>query len=225
MLGADPESIGLVVITNDLWNTHLSQVGFVAVRRTVRDIEQQYAAPTTAGFASAARVVSLVTPPDSSSAVGPATGMLSAHELADLEERLCSFLQLPEILSGQRTLRGPGGTYPLWSHIYYGPAIQGEAKRFVIVSPDPWNAVSGMATGVRTTSQVRYNDLEFPRIEGGAARACCGDTTTISAGRYDLRRRPHPSVLSADDMIAVARGLVSVYDLSAAARSLGIAPP
>jgi len=115
------------------------------------------------------------------------------------------------------------GRYPVWGQIYLaGPPVQGERKRRVAVSPNAWNAISGMATFVRTTTSFDRHGPEFPQIQGGASRACCGDVTTFEHGRVLLapRDQPVPQVVTMRDMVAIGRGLVVTHELeSAAARA------
>lgn len=216
----------LVVMTNDRWNATMSQVGVCLVRRRLHDVEGQYAVELPEGHASAARLVSLLVPPHPDSVIGPAVRALSAHELAALEDRLCAFLQLPALVgSPAPRIPGPVGAasaYPVWSEIYRGPQAGAERKRFVIVSPNPWNAVSGVATAIRTTTSFKVDDAEFPEIQGGRARACCGDATTLGVDEFLLARRdrPTPFLTTMHDMIAIARGLVGTHELSAALRRL-----
>lgn len=228
--GAGPETVGVVAITHDTWNAHLSQVGCVPVRASVLESETPYALPVSSGgYASAARIVSLLAPGQAGSQIGPAVDVLPREELGALEERLCAFLQLPALLTGRSILKGIASSkpYPLWSNVYYGPEAEGERKRYVIMSPNPWNALSGLAMGIRTTTAFKRNHVEFLLLASVRARACCGDATTLGARHFllDPRSRPAPSLVSGADMVAIARGLISVYELDAALGRLGVPSP
>jgi len=113
--------------------------------------------------------------------------------------------------------RLPGvSVYPRWGEVYYaGPrvGVEGQVKRYVVVSDDRWNATQVSAIAVRTTTQNKRWGDAFPLIEGGGARACCGDATVLPHNLFDLRNRPRPAYLSLDDMASVARGLRDVFDL------------
>lgn len=228
---ADPQTIAYVAITNDTWNAYVSQVGFVPVRAAVSHMEAPYAAQIrSGGYALAARIVSMLSPTYPDAVVGPALRILTPSELEAVEERVCEFFQLPDLITGAPLKRpvGSASRYPLWSNIYRGPkqgdAAEDDRTRYIVVSPDSWNATSDVATVVRTTSQFKRDDIEFPLIQRRAARACCGDTTTYprTALRLDPRDRPDPSVVSAADMRAIAHGIASVYSLDDALVRLGV---
>jgi hypothetical protein len=107
-------------------------------------------------------------------------------------------------------------TYPAWSQIYYGPPYQGQNKRYVVVSHDLHNRTTGRPIVVRTTSQPKRDHPSFPAIEGGSARACCGDAVALA--ERDLRcrpgdHRPVPASLSLTDMVAIARGMAETHGL------------
>ena len=214
-------AIGAVVISNDRWNAAMSQVTVVPVLASVPAAESQYAVEHRSGVVTAARPLTILAPPDPGSALGPPIASLSKAELDALEERLCRFLQLPTLLGGVPAPSRPIGdasAYPVWGDVYRGPVLAGERKRFVVVSPSEWNRSSGLAIGVRTTTQLKIDDLWFPMILDGSARACCGDATTFlhSQWRLGRRDRPTPFTTKTRDMVAIARGLADVYDLDAA---------
>ncbi|MGH2458939.1 MAG: hypothetical protein ACRDIY_08730 [Chloroflexota bacterium] len=105
---------------------------------------------------------------------------------------------------------------PRWGEIYdAGPPIgpTRQTKRYVVVSDERWNAMGRGAIAVRTTTRQKAWGEAFPSIEGRAARACRGDATVFPVTQFDMRRRPQPSSLSLDDMVAIARGLCDVFDL------------
>ena len=213
--------LGAVVISNDRWNAAVSQVAVLPLVASVRPAERDYALGYRNGVVTAARPLAVLAPPDPESVLGPPIASLSAAELGALEELLCRFLQLPTLLGGvpAPTLPiGDASAYPIWGDVYRGPVLAGERKRFVVVSPNEWNRASGLAVGVRTTTQLKIDDLWFPVILDGATRACCGDATTLAPSQWRLARRdrPTPFTTTTRDMVAIARGLADVYDLDAA---------
>jgi mRNA-degrading endonuclease toxin of MazEF toxin-antitoxin module len=213
--------LGAVVITNDRWNAAMSQVTVLPFAATARPGEQGYVVGYRSGVISAARPLAVIAPPDPRSALGPPIASLSAADLDPLEELLCRFLQLPALLAGVPAPSRPIGeasTYPVWGDIYRGPVLGGERKRFIVVSPNEWNRTSGLAVGVRTTTQLKIDDVWFPAILDGKSRACCGDATTFSHSQWRLSRRdrPAPFTTATKDMVAIARGLADLYELEAA---------
>ena len=210
-----------VVVTNDRWNAAMARVAVLPVRLELLPGEDRYAIAYRSGFITAARVLSVFAPPDPLSPLGPMIDALEEDALAAIEVRLCEFLELPALLGGRPSIRRPTGdtsAYPLWGEIYRGPLLAGERKRFVVVSPSEWNRTSGMASGVRTTTQLKIDDIWFPRLADGPTRAACGDATTFATDEWRLakRDRPSPFTTTVRDMVAIARGLADVYDLDAA---------
>ncbi|HEY8656322.1 MAG TPA: hypothetical protein VIN34_06270 [Candidatus Limnocylindria bacterium] len=210
-----------VVISNDRWNAVMSQIAVLPVVQSLRPGERPYAVPYDGHFVTTARPLAILAPPHPGSPVGPAIAGLSSVELDAVEERLAEFLQLPALLRGVGAIARPTGdtaAYPLWGEVYRGPVLGGERKRFVVVSPSDWNRESGLAVGVRTTTQLKIDDLWFPPILGGTSRACCGDASTFPLREWRLHRRdrPVPFTATAGDMAAIARGLADVYELDGA---------
>lgn len=207
-----------VVISNDRWNAAMSQIAVLPVVQSLHPGERAYAVPYDAHFVTAARPLAILAPPHPDSAIGPAIAGLSAAELDAVADRLAEFLQLPALLRGVGAVARPTGdtaAYPLWGEVYRGPVLGGERKRFVVVSPSEWNRESGLAVGVRTTNQLKIDDLWFPAILGGTSRACCDDASTFPLPEWRLhqRDRPMPFTATAADMAAIARGLADVYEL------------
>lgn len=199
----------------------MARVAVLPVRSTLLAGEDRYAIPYGKGFITASRVLSVFAPPETLSPLGVVVDGLDEDALAAIEERLCEFLDLPNLLGHQPSIRRPTGdtsAYPLWGEIYRGPVLGGERKRFVVASPNSWNRTSGMATGIRTTTQLKIDDIWFPRIADGSTRAACGDTTTFAMDDWLLakRDRPRPFTTTVRDMVAIARGLADVYDLDTA---------
>ncbi len=206
----------------------MSQVAVLPLVASVPPGERDYAFGYRNGMLTAARPLAVLAPPHPESPLGPPIASLTTAELGTLEELLCHFLQLPTLLGGVPTPSRPIGdasAYPVWGDLYRGPVLGGERKRFIVISPNEWNRTSGLAVGVRTTTRLKIDDLWFPQILNGEARACCGDATTYghSQWRLDRRERPIPFTTTTRDMVAVGRGLADVYDLDAALERLASA--
>ena len=227
--GAPPGSRGLAVLTSDRWNARMTAVGGAVVRPEILPFESAYSVRLSDGrFATAARVISVRTPdatlPGDASPIGPAQGALAADELAELEDGLVRFLQIALLLSASLRARPPMGNaaaYPNWGELYLGrEPIDGERKRFIVMSPNQWNRVAGMASAVRTTSQRKIDASQFPSLQGGRAQACCGDLATFGDGELLLARRDHPTPATCTlrEMTAIARGVALTHDLADAVR-------
>lgn len=224
----DPETVGALVITNDRWNAVYPGVGVIPLRRSIAPYEEPYSHTLRDGrFAVAARLGAVLAAPDSASPLGPVEAVLSSDEIAEVEDRLCAFLQLPPLLG--RAPRQPRivgrPTYPLWGEIYLAePLINGERKPYIVVSPNTWNAVSGLVTLVRTTSVPKRGHAAFPTIQGGKAHACCGEANSVPHGsiRRAPRDRPVPSVTTLREMSAVVRGFIVTHQLQGALARAGV---
>lgn len=227
----DPRTKGALIITSDRWNASTNWVGVIPIRESVEPYEAPYSAQLDNGlFAGAARIAALVAPPHPGSRLGPVEAVLNAAEMGRCEDALCRFLQIPLLLSSSVRLPPLLGepTYPLWGEIYYAePPIDDERKRYIVVSPNAWNAASGMATLVRTTSREKYESEMFPAIQGATTRACCGEATTVPHGmvRFGRRiKRPDPMTTTRADMVSIARGFLVTHGLEAAAQRAGVQP-
>ena len=218
------------MLSNDRWNQSLLQIGAVAIRNAVDPFDVPYAVPFVSGGTLVASRLASSDQSSDSPLLGPVLTALDPADLAAVEDRLCEFLQLPALLTPSPRIPGPLGDasrYPVWGQLYRaGPVINGERKRRIVVSPNAWNALSGFATLVRTTTSfARYGD-EFPQIQRGAARACCGEAITFERSSILLsgRDRPDPSTTTMRDMVAIARGLVVAYELEPAIERLSAVP-
>lgn len=218
-----PGTEAFLVVTNDRWNQTMSQIGVLPVRRIVPEHDAPYSAPLPDG--SQILASRLVAPDVSSGAsplLGVARGAVTDDVLAAVEDRLVLFLQLDRLVAPAPRIPRPVGDatrYPIWGDIYLaGPPVDGERKRRIVVSPNAWNAVSGLATLVRTTTAFKYDDVAFPQIQGGAARACCGDATTMVHGQIRLseRERPEPRAATMAEMTRLAKGLIATHELDRA---------
>jgi hypothetical protein len=86
----------------------------------------------------------------------------------------------------------------------------------VVVSHDLHNRTTGRPIVVRTTSRAKREHRSFPAIEGGAARACCGDAAALAERHLRCRpgdHRPIPASMSLTDMQAIARGMAQTHGL------------
>lgn len=208
------EIAGVVVLTNDDWNDRMEEIGVVPVRQPISEaIPDLHPIVSEAPplQAIAGRLLSI-----DKSVLGRPVVVLDDQRLALVEDLLCDILALDELCRSEpRRPSLPKGIvdYPLWGEIYYaGEPIGGEYKRWVVVSTDGWNRSSRTSILVRTTSQKRRSGAEFPSIQKGEARACCGDATTMLASRVQVRgKRPKPERLNTRDMAAVAEGLVETH--------------
>lgn len=134
---------------------------------------------------------------------------LVGHGLADL-------LLIPELCTqGLYTpAAGPAGVYPRWGTTYYAePPLGGENKRWLVVSHDHFNAATGDAICLRTTSNTSYDGPEAPLIEGGTAMAVCPDVQTKSHRRFDIASGSDLRQPSADERRKVAFGLANYLRL------------
>jgi hypothetical protein len=205
---------GILVLTDDTWNRVMGSVGGVLVAPR-GDLD-----PLSVGLPGDPRVALI--------------GVLLAipRRLLTTLEYVAGAAQMDLVAAGLRSLLGHPGllasppaappippgpvAHSAWGQIYYGPPYGGERKRYVVVSHDLHNRTTGRPVVVRTTSQPRRDHRTFPTIEGGAARACCGDAATIAERTLRCRpgdHRPVPASLSLTDMVAVARGMAETHGL------------
>ena len=218
-----PGTEAFLVITNDRWNQTMSQIGVLPVRRDVPEHDIPYSTPLPdGGQIVASRLVAPDIGPGATPLLGPARGSATEEVLAAVEDKLVLFLQLERLVVPAPRIPRPVGDatrYPVWGDLYLaGSPIDGERKRRIVVSPSAWNALSGLATLVRTTTAFKLDDVAFPRIQGGAASACCGDATTMvhEQVRLSERERPYPRVATMAEMALVARGLAATHELDRA---------
>ncbi len=205
---------GLLVLTNDTWNRVMGAIGGVLVAPR-RDLDP----------------LSVELPGDPRVALVGVLLAIPHPRLTTLEYVLPAAL-LELVAGGLRGVLGhpvllaslpaappipPGPVSdPAWGQIYYGPPHLGESKRYVVVSHDLHNRTTGRPIVVRTTSQPKRAHRSFPAIEGGAARACCGDATSLAERHLRCHpgdHRPRPASLSLADMVAVARGMAETHGL------------
>jgi mRNA-degrading endonuclease toxin of MazEF toxin-antitoxin module len=180
-----------VVITRDAWNARMSSVGMVPLASTAAT--HGFLAPLGEGSGLAFDVTGLVTVPRGR--IGEALAVIDDGVLHGIERAASALLDAERILADPpRASRLPAGPidYPRCGEIRYlvGERIDGEAKRYLVVSNDRWNQRRRTVLVVRTTAQTKRPFEEFPLIHDGAAQVVCGELTAIPAAAVELRRRP-----------------------------------
>ncbi len=140
----------------------------------------------------------------------------SAVEMHIVGQQLADLLLLPEQCSRPPVLPsdGPPGAYPRWGRIYYAdPPLGGQTKRWLVVSHDHFNAASGDAICVRTTSNTSLHADELPFIERGFALAVCPDLLTKRHERFETLSFQRLAQPLDDEMSKVAIGIVNFLSL------------
>jgi len=212
-----PQAIGLLVLTNDDWNTaNTIAVGGVAVfdahgaGRVEIPGARLWAGPLI---------------PLEKSELGVPMMQLGPHELAPVAEALVERLSLVDLCADppRAPLPAPGPvTYPQWANVYYADVPEGvplERKRHVVVSHDMHNRVSGGAVLVRLTTSERRGGPGFPQLSTGAKAVCVFPKfLPTRMVRTEPRARPTPGRLSLADMRLVALAIADAYELRPAPR-------
>jgi mRNA-degrading endonuclease toxin of MazEF toxin-antitoxin module len=208
---ADPTS-GLLVLTNDTWNSHMSD--FTVVPIAPPHLVAPPHSPTVSVLGAARAVVGQVTSVTEDD-LGRPIARLSAADLHAVEDALVELLGIRQLCgSPPRSLPAVAGAgYPVWSHIYYGPRRARQTKRWVVVSNNEWNKLTRGAVVLRTTSNVRRYGPGFPSIQGGRAVACAGDIVSVRTTSLDLRQRPAPPSLSLAEMTAIGYAVLDIHDI------------
>jgi mRNA-degrading endonuclease toxin of MazEF toxin-antitoxin module len=137
-------------------------------------------------------------------------------EMQQVGAALADLLLLPELCSPMPYSRpdGPEGAYPRWATTYYAePPLGGQNKRWFVVSHDHFNAATGDAVCVRTTSNTDYSGPETPLIEGGTAMAVCPDVQTKAHRRFFLDSAGGLPQVRTDERRKVAFGLANYLGL------------
>jgi mRNA-degrading endonuclease toxin of MazEF toxin-antitoxin module len=203
-----------VVLTKDSWNSRMIGVGAVPIRPRdggtspvalpLDDDPEQCLDP--------ARL--LVIPRER---FGKAVRVLDDESLHRLERALGELIDAPRLMAEPlRGTRPPAGQidYPQWGEIYYRNTerIQGEAKRYLVVSNDLWNRQKATVLVARTTTQPKHPTDEFPLVQNGEAQVVCGELAAVRAYALDLERRPQgqPRV-GRKEMAAVVRGITRTH--------------
>lgn len=138
-------------------------------------------------------------------------------EMYRVSSELADLLLIPELCSTSPYISpaGPPGEYPRWGTTYYAePPLGGENKRWLVVSHDHFNAASGDAVCIRTTSNTSYFGPDTPLIEGGTAAAVCPDVQTKQHRRFDLESADGLPQITADERRKVAIGLANFLGLT-----------
>ncbi|MHB0871067.1 MAG: hypothetical protein ACYC5J_16655 [Chloroflexota bacterium] len=223
--GRSPQNIGLLVLTSDLWNEGMIEVG--AIPLTKPEEEGLFApvlltSPRLRAWTGRLLMVE-------QQRLTAALFKLSDDNLALVEDALCQILSLADLCSESPSQPPtPAGRidYPRWSEIYYSKELIGrEHKRYAVASNDRWNRATRTAVVVRTTTQPSRHAPGFPAIQGGNAKACCGNAAAVPADVLQLSpyARPQPPSLSFKDMVTIAREIVVTHQLEGALGRVGIA--
>lgn len=203
-----------VVLTKDSWNTRMIGVGVVPIREP--DAETSPVAvplgDETDRVLEPARLI--VVPKEQ---LDRAELVLEDEKLHELERALADLIDAPRLTTEPlRATRPPAGRidYPKWGEIYYRNAerIQGEAKRYLVVSHDLWNQQKKTILVCRTTTQPTHPTDEFPIVQDGDAQVVAGELGAVPAAALDLDRRPHGQArLGLQEMAEVARGITRTH--------------
>ncbi|MEJ7797972.1 MAG: hypothetical protein WKF42_05690 [Solirubrobacteraceae bacterium] len=104
--------------------------------------------------------------------------------------------------------------YPRWGRIYYAEAaLGGQIKRWLVVSHNYFNASTGYAVCVRTTSQVHLQGPSLPFIQRGFALAVAPDVQTKPHARFDLLSADHLEQVTFEELRPVVIGLANHLQL------------
>jgi mRNA-degrading endonuclease toxin of MazEF toxin-antitoxin module len=140
----------------------------------------------------------------------------SEEEMHEVGASIADTLLLPELCANPPRVSSaePAGDYPRWGAIYYAePPLGGQTKRWLVVSHNYFNATTGQAMCVRTTSDTSTQCDEMPFIQAGFAVAACVDLMTKAAGRFDLESRAQLDQLQPGEMTHVARAITNFLSL------------
>ena len=202
---------GLLVVTNDLWNSRMNSVGGVLVSPGSGSDAFPVRLGMLGASANPTRLLALT-----KDRLEPAPSYKArAPEMHAIEATLRTVMAIQELLQIPPKPPGlPAGAveYPLWGEIYYGPAIQGQPKRYVVVSINMHNAKAGRVLAVRLTSKPKRSrtGIAFPIVSKGSGHACCGDVSYLESAMLRWRSgegRPKPSSLAMPDLVEVIRGI------------------
>ena len=208
---------GLLVVTNNVWNSRMSSVGGALVSLSNISDTVPVHLPKVGGWANPTRLLALRT-----RRLEPTPRYrANAAEMHAIEVTLRTVMAMTDLLQvPPKPPDLPAGpvTYPLWGDIYYGPAIQGQPKRYVVVSVNMHNATVRRVLAVRLTSKPKHSGtgIAFPLISKGQCHACCGDVSYLDSSmlRHNPGEgRPDPSSLAIHDLVAVIRGIRETHAL------------
>lgn len=211
---ADPDqqetTVGLLVVSHDSANRTTREVTACPVLRS------EPAGPAVRMSAGWVSVGDLV--PRAAFSLQQTVFTATGDEMAAVSRELADLLLIPELLADPlyRQREIPGGSYPRWGATYYAePPLGGQTKRWLVVSHDHFNAASGDAVCVRTTSNTSYAGPEVPLIEGGTAAAVCPDVQTKAHHRFDTGSLARVNQAMAAERRRVAIGLKNYLRLDA----------
>lgn len=216
-LAGYPPPAALLVVTNNVWNSRMSSVGGVLVTSGNSSDTVPVRLASLGGWANPTRL--LAVPLDR---LEPTPRYkANAAELHAIEVTLRTVMAMRDLLQvPPKPPDLPVGAvaYPLGGDIYYGPAIQGQSKRYVVVSVNVHNAKVRRVLAVRLTSQLKRSrvGIAFPPISKGSGHACCGDLSYLDSAMLQFApgvERPNPSSLSMNDLVEVIRGIKETHAL------------
>jgi hypothetical protein len=210
--GTDKQGL---VLTKDSWNSRGFGVGLVPISPTDDERTSPLALPLDDDPTLCLDPARLVLVPRE--ALGKAQRALSDPSLQRLERKLGELIDAARLTT--RPLRGikpPAGRidYPRWGEVYYRKSerIQGEAKRYLVVSIDDWNRQGNTILICRTTTQPKQPTDEFPIVQDGKSQVVCGELAALAPHGLDLDQRPQGQVrLGLQEMAAVVGGIAHTH--------------
>jgi len=203
-----------VVLTKNSWNGRMLSAGAVPIGPRT-EATSPFALPLDVDPAEVLDPSRLLAIPQEQ--IGRPVKELDDGSLHRLERALTELIDASRLLAepprGTRPIPGVID-YPRLGEIYYrkGHRIEGEAKRYVVVSHDLWNQKNITVLVARTTTQPKRPTDEFPIVQDGSAQVVCGELTALPASALDLDNRPQGQKrLGLQDMAAVARGFTQTH--------------
>lgn len=148
--------------------------------------------------------------------LGDGLHSLTEAEQDRVDEALAGLLLIPQMCSPDPVRPAtPDGEYPKWGRIYYAePPLGGQTKRWLVVSHNVFNAYSGLAVCVRTTSNTSLQGPTLPSIQRGFALAVAPDVMAKKLARFDLLSNATLSQVEFAEMRKVAISLANHLDLT-----------
>jgi mRNA-degrading endonuclease toxin of MazEF toxin-antitoxin module len=209
--GQSQDSAGGMVVSSNHWNQESPNIGVIPLRR---HYDEEVPFPVVEGLQAACGSVVHV----ASVRLTEELFALNAVDLNAVERSLADVLVLPSICRPDPHRPGSprdiADEYPRWGRIYYAePPLDGQTKRWLVVSHDYWNAGSGTALCVRTTSNDHHQSDVVPAIQRGLAYAVCPELQVKARARFDLISAAKLPQASLAEMRAVGIGLANVFRL------------
>jgi mRNA-degrading endonuclease toxin of MazEF toxin-antitoxin module len=213
--GKSANTVGALVLTNNVWNRIMSGVAAVPVRGPAVRPPQGALRIRGMGWIDLPAMAHLP-----QAKLTNALYKLTPEAMDRVEDKVVEVLALVDLCCGDPLPpHSPPGavTYPRWGDIYWTQGFDtgGQDKRYVVVSHDHHNAATQRPFLVRTTAP-KCNAQDFPLVQGGAAHTCPGELRTAPSAAVEMRKRPKPDSLNVHDMAATAYGLVSTFELGSA---------